>query len=208
VYIQDVVFPEDMVEVLTSREIANQEIETYKKQRQAHEERIRTEKAKSTADMQAALVESTVNVEIKDNNAKARQAEARGEAAYIEDTGKAKGAEVEAIGMARARGYEAQVGALGRTPTAVVNVATVLSEAGVKIVPDVLVAGGGGSLDGLAGCLMNYLGDTGLKMPKEIREREDYRSGQTVEDRLSETTQPRNLKQDMAGEVEPEIETQ
>ena len=32
VYIQDVILPEDLVKVLTQREIANQEIETYKKQ--------------------------------------------------------------------------------------------------------------------------------------------------------------------------------
>ena len=31
VYIQDVVLPEELVQVLTQREIANQEIQTYKK---------------------------------------------------------------------------------------------------------------------------------------------------------------------------------
>src|SRR5215469_3615179 len=48
VYIQDVVLPEELVKVLTQREIANQEIETYKKQRSAQEERIAMENAKGT----------------------------------------------------------------------------------------------------------------------------------------------------------------
>jgi len=83
-------------------------------------------------------------------------AEGRGEAAYIEQTGKAQGAQVEAIGMARAKAYEAQVKALGKSQTAFVNVATVLSEGKAKFMPDVLVAGAGGSLEGLAATLIKY----------------------------------------------------
>ena len=82
--------------------------------------------------------------------------EGAGEAAYIEKTGKAQGAQVEAVGMARAKAYEAQVKALGQTQTAIVNVATVLSEGKAKFVPDVLVAGGGGSLEGLAATLIKH----------------------------------------------------
>src|SRR5258705_3715239 len=46
VYIQDVILPEDMVTVLTHREVANQEIETFKKQRAAQDQRIEMEQAK------------------------------------------------------------------------------------------------------------------------------------------------------------------
>ncbi len=162
VYIQDVVFPPDMVRVLTEREIARQEIETFKKQKDAQEQRIETEKAKGTADMQAELAQSKVGVEIKTNNANARKAEADGEAAYIRETGAAKGAEVEAVGMARARAYQAQVQALGSVPTAVVNAVDSLSRSGVRFVPEILVAGGGGGvLEGLASQLMRVLANTG-----------------------------------------------
>ena len=93
----------------------------------------------------------------------ARKAEADGEATYIRETGAAKGAEVEAIGMARAKAYEAQVRALGQEPTAMVNAITALADRGVKFVPEVLVSGsnGSGSLDGLAGTLMRWLGNAG-----------------------------------------------
>jgi SPFH domain / Band 7 family len=148
VYIQDVILPEDMVTVLTHREIANQEIETFKKQKAAQDQRIEMEQAKGTADMQADLARSKVGVDIKKNNADARIAEATGEAEFIRATGTAKGAEVEAIGLARARGYRAQVEALGSSAT---------------FVPDVLVAGGGngGALDGLAATAMRFFGNGG-----------------------------------------------
>lgn len=164
VYIQDVILPEDLVKVLTEREIANQEIDTYKKQRAAQDERIAMENAKGTAEMQADLAKSKVGVDIKTNNANARTEEARGEAEFIRQTGTARGAEVEAVGLARARGYEAQVRALGSNATALVNVVTSLADGTSKFVPDILVASGangGGALDGLAATAMRYLAGNG-----------------------------------------------
>jgi uncharacterized membrane protein YqiK len=164
VYIQDVILPVDLVTVLTQREIANQEIETYRKQRASQEERIAMENAKGTAEMQAELAKSKVGVDINTNNANARTEEARGEAEFIRQTGSARGAEVEAVGLARARGYEAQVRALGSNATALVNVISALSEGGSKFVPDILVtsgSNGGGAFDGLAATAMRYLGGGG-----------------------------------------------
>jgi regulator of protease activity HflC (stomatin/prohibitin superfamily) len=159
VYIQDVIFPQDLVVVLTQREIANQEVQTFQKQKQAQDQRIEMEQAKGTADMQSELAKSKVGVDIQTNRALARKAEADGEATYIRETGMAKGAEVEAVGLARAKAYRGQVDALGQVPTAVVNAINALAERNVKVVPDILVAGGGGSgsLDGLAAALMGYL---------------------------------------------------
>jgi hypothetical protein len=164
VYIQDVILPEDLVKVLTQREIANQEIETFKKQRSAQEERIAMEHSKGTAEMQAELAKSKVGVEIKTNNATARAKEGSGEAEYIRLTGTARGAEVEAVGLARAKGYQAQVSALGSTATALVNVIGSLSEGHAKFVPDILVTGsgnGGSAIDGLAATAMRFLSDPG-----------------------------------------------
>jgi hypothetical protein len=164
VYIQDVILPEDLVKVLTQREIANQEIETFKKQRSAQEERIAMEHSKGTAEMQAELAKSKVGVEIKTNNATARAKEGSGEAEYIRLTGTARGAEVEAVGLARAKGYQAQVSALGSTATALVNVIGSLSEGHAKFVPDILVTGsgnGGSAIDGLAATAMRFLSGPG-----------------------------------------------
>jgi uncharacterized membrane protein YqiK len=88
-------------------------------------------------------------------NANARKAQADGESAYIRETGAAKGAEVEAIGLARAEGYESQVKALGPVSTTIVNALNALAESRVRFVPDVLVSGGNGmtAVDALAGVL-------------------------------------------------------
>jgi hypothetical protein len=171
VYIQDVILPAELVHVLTEREIANQEIETFKKQRAAQDERIAMEHAKGTADMQSELAKSKVGVDIKINNANARKAEAEGEAAYISETGAAKGAEVEAVGLARAKGFEAQVKALGGNATALVNIIGQLADSQVKFVPEVLVTGGNGNgaVEGLAGSLMRFLNMN----PKTISDKSD-----------------------------------
>jgi regulator of protease activity HflC (stomatin/prohibitin superfamily) len=155
VYIQDVMLPEELVQVLTQREIANQEIETYRKQQEAQETRVAMEQSKGTADMQADLARSKVGIEIKTNNAEGRKKEADGEATYIRETGSAKGAEIEAIGLARAKGYREQVAALGSQATAMVNLASALADSKNRFVPEVFVAGGGGAVDGLAATLID-----------------------------------------------------
>src|SRR5256884_6758381 len=55
VYIQDVILPPDLVQVLTEREIANQEVKTFEMQKTAQDKRIDMEKSKGTAEIQAEL---------------------------------------------------------------------------------------------------------------------------------------------------------
>jgi regulator of protease activity HflC (stomatin/prohibitin superfamily) len=173
VYIQDVAFPQELVVVLTQREIANQEKATFEEQQRAETSRIEMEKAKGTANMQSQLASAQVGVQIKTNEAQAREAEARGEAAYVQLTGEAEGARrqaiglgeakaAEALGLARAIGFNAQKEALGGPATAVVAVANAVADGHITVVPEVLVTGGGGgSFDGLAATLMRYLGTNG-----------------------------------------------
>ncbi|MBI3632805.1 MAG: SPFH domain-containing protein [Candidatus Vogelbacteria bacterium] len=161
IYIQDVVLPKDLVEVRTSREIANQEIETYKKQTEAETGRVEMEKAKGTANMQEELARSQVGINISQNQADARKAQADGEATYLSKTGAAKAAEVEAVGLARAQAYEKQVLALGKTETAFLNALTVASENHLGVMPNILVIGGGNSggsaLEALAATLTDMV---------------------------------------------------
>ena len=168
VYIQDVVFPEALVQVLTRREIANQERTTYVEQERAETARVEVEKARGTADMQAQLAAAQVSVEISTNQARAREAAAEGEAAYVRLTGQAEADRTQAIGLAEARatealglakaaGYQAQREAIGDGATALVAVAGAVAEGKIDVVPDILVTGGGGALDGLAATLMRSL---------------------------------------------------
>jgi uncharacterized membrane protein YqiK len=177
VYIQDVVFPEELVEVLTRREIANQERTTYVEQERAETARVEVEKARGTANMQAELAAAQVSVEISTNQAQAREAAATGEAAYVRLTGQAEADRTQAIGLAEARatealglakaaGYQAQREAIGDVPTALVAVAGAVADGHIDIMPDVLVTGGGGALDGLAASLMSGLRNGSVNGPK------------------------------------------
>ena len=178
VYIQDVVFPEELVEVLTRREIANQERTTYVEQQRAETARVEVEKARGTADMQVELAAAQVSVEISTNQARAREAEARGEATYVRTTGRAEADRTEAIGLAeakaaealglaRATGYDAQRQAIGEGATALVAVAGAIAEGQIDIMPEVLVTGGaGGAFDGLAATLMNMFRPNGRSVER------------------------------------------
>ncbi len=169
VYIQAVVLPEQLVEVLTQREIANQQVETYKMQKSAQDQRTETEKAKGTADMQADLAKSQVGVDIQSNRTSARKMEAQGEATFIEQTGAAQGAQVRSVGLARAEAYERQVAALGPNATALVNAVEALSKSNTPFVPNTLVMGGGeggGTLGGVLALLMRQI-DAGLAAKAE-----------------------------------------
>ncbi len=216
VYLQDVVFPPELVEVLTKREIANQEKATFAEEERAQVVRVEMEKAKGTADMQASLAQAQVSVTIKQAQAEARKAEADGEATYVERTGIAEATRRKAVGVAdaevlertgsaeaekqrsiglaqaeitekigaaeatktraiglaaaeatqalgegRARGYAAQVVSLGAGATAAVAVADAVATGGIDIMPEVLVTGGGGAMDGLAAVLMRAFGSGG-----------------------------------------------
>lgn len=169
VYIQDVVYPEQLVTVLTQREVAHQEVETFKMQRQAQDQRVETEKARGTADMQVDLAKSKVGVDIQTNRAEARMKEAQGEATYIERTGTARGAEVRAVGLANAEAYQRQVEALGKGPTALVNAIKALAVGNTSFMPRILVVGGGGNqgvLESLGSLLMDKL-DTSSPSPAD-----------------------------------------
>lgn len=171
VYIQDVVFPPELVEVLTRREIARQEETTLHEQQRAQLARIEMEQTKGTADMQAELAAAQVSVGISRNQAEAREAQAGGEAAYVRLTGQAEadrvralglaeGEAAEALGLGRASGFAAQRDAIGEMPTALVAVANAVAEGKIDIMPEVLVTGGS-SIDGLAATLMRQFGING-----------------------------------------------
>lgn len=177
VYVQDVIFPPELVAVLTQREIANQERVTYEEQKRAQEVRVDLERVRGTADMQTDLAKANVNVDIQKAEASARAAQAEGEAAYVRMTGEAQAdrtraiglAEAkatEALGLAKAAGYEAQVAAIGQQATSAVAIAGAVADGHVKIVPDVMVGGNDtGAITGLAATLTGALRTWGPTPP-------------------------------------------
>ncbi len=169
VYIQDVVFPEDLVKVLTTREIAAQEKATFAQQRDAQVARVSLEQQRGVADMQSLLAQANVSIDIEKSKAEAARARAEGEAAVITTTGVAEATRTqaigqasasaeEALGLARAKGFEAQRKAIGSEQTALVAALREVGAGHVKIVPDIQVGSdGGGVIGGLGALLMRSL---------------------------------------------------
>jgi uncharacterized membrane protein YqiK len=171
VYIQDVIFPADLVEVLTSREIAAQERATFAQQREAQEARVSLEQQRGVADMQGELAQANVSIDIERSRAQAAKARAEGEAAVITTTGDAEASRTaaighataaaeQALGLARAKGFAAQRNAIGAQQTALVAALREVGAGQVKIVPDIQVGGdGGGVIGGLGALLMRTLAE-------------------------------------------------
>ena len=129
VYIQDVVFPVQLVEVLTAREIANQQRATYDAERAAQDQRLLLEASRGKADQQSALAQSMVGVDIARNRAAAVQAAADGEAYRLTKVGEASAVQTRAEGLAVAAGLEAQTQAVGAGQAAIISVAKALAGA-------------------------------------------------------------------------------
>ncbi len=163
VYIQDVVFPQQLVEVLTTREIANQQQETFKAEERAQGQRLELEQARGKADMQSELARSSIGIDIAKNKALGVQAEADGESYRLDKVGRASAVKTEADGLAIAKGLEAQQEAIGKDQTALVNVIRALADGHQRFVPENLAlslggdAGLGGSLNALVPLLMGRL---------------------------------------------------
>jgi regulator of protease activity HflC (stomatin/prohibitin superfamily) len=161
VYIQDVVFPEQLVQVLTAREVANQQQKTFEAEKQAQDKRLLLEASRGRADMQTDLAKSTVGIDIAKNRAEAVKAEADGEAYQLSNVGRAKAVETEAQGLAVAKGLEAQQQAIGKDQTTVVNVTKALAAGSQRFIPEnlALSLGGDGALglNSLTPLLMRWL---------------------------------------------------
>ena len=149
VYIQDVVFPKQLVEVLTAREIANQQRATYDAERAAQDQRLLLEASRGRADQQSALAQSMIGVDIARNRAAAVQAQADGEAYRLDKVGEASAVQTRAEGLAVAAGLEAQQRAVGPGQAAIINVAKALAGGTQRFMPENLAITGGGGGDGL-----------------------------------------------------------
>jgi hypothetical protein len=163
VYIQDVVFPSQLVEVLTAREVANQQQATYFAEKEAQDKRLDLEASRGKADMQSELAKSTVGIDIARNKASAVQAEADGESYRLEKVGRASAVRTEAEGLAVAAGLEAQQMAIGKEQTMAVNIAKALAGGLQRFMPENLaltIGDNGGGVPGLGGLVplaMRYL---------------------------------------------------
>jgi len=175
--IGDIVPPESLMKTLTDRKIAEEEKVTYDTQRKAQDQRKTLESAKALADMQGKMVAAQQSVEISQREAEAAVKKSEGEAKalelkasaqakakvmtaeadakQIELTGDAEAKKIAAIGKSTAEAYEQQVKAMGGDNFAKFKITEEIGKNGIKIIPEVLISGGGdsanSSISGLLG---------------------------------------------------------
>lgn len=191
--IGDIAPPESLMKTLTDRKLAEEQKVTYDTQRLAQETRQDLEKETAIADIQKQIVQADQGVQIAERIADAAVKKAEGDAASVKlnanaeaertkmiaaaeaeriaRTGSAEAEKILAIGKANAEAYQLQVSAMGNDNFTRTKIAEIIGRDHVKVMPDILIAGGngdatGGPLAGLLGMkLMQELGGSAQPVP-------------------------------------------
>lgn len=164
--------PEDLMQTQTKRIIAEQQQEMYKMEQRSQAERTEMEKMRATADQQPTLVASEIAVKVAtqkktemitlaEGNAEAKALEGAGEGKRLIAIGDGEASKIAAIGEATAQAYSKQQEAIGEEAIKQIKIVELIAAAvasgTIKIVPDVLVTGGGNAADGFMGMLTKLL---------------------------------------------------
>lgn len=148
----DPALPPELLLARKREQLAQQMITTFQKEQQAQEERIRTEKARATAEQQPELVRAEIQVEVAKQDRTAAQLRGEGEKLRLQEI---------------AAGQQAQASVLGRELTyqlAMVKdvLAFIAANPDAVKVPSVLVEGGnsGGAPLPAAAAIFGFLGNS------------------------------------------------
>ena len=182
--IGDIAPPESLMKTLTDRKLAEEQKVTYDTQRMAQETRQDLEKETAIADIQKQIVQADQGVQIAERVADAAVKKAEGDAASVRLnaaaeaervkvtadaearrialTGNAEAEKILAIGKANAEAYQLQVDAMGGDNFTRTKIAEIIGKDKVKVMPDILITGGG---DGTSGPLAGLLG---MKLMEEL----------------------------------------
>jgi uncharacterized membrane protein YqiK len=154
--IGDIAPPQELMKTQTDRKIAEELERTYEVQREAQVKRQALERETAVANLQSEVVRSEQMVRVAHQNALATAETARGEgqalqrraeghAASVRLTGDAEAAAIRAVGAAKAEAYRLGIEAVGAPGYTAMQIATIVGENKVKIVPDIAVTGDGSS---------------------------------------------------------------
>jgi uncharacterized membrane protein YqiK len=174
--IGDIVPPGELMKTQTDRKIAEELERTYDAQREAQVRRQDLERETAIANMQEEVVRSEQMVRISEKNALAMAEAAKGESAALRLRaeaesaatrlrGEADASSIRAVGEAKADAYRAGRDSLGAEGYTAMQMATILGENRVKLVPDVAVGGSGGGTLGLAEVLIGRMLASGPQPP-------------------------------------------
>lgn len=181
--IGDIVLPQELLATQTQRKLAEEMQKTYEVQQDSQKQKMALNRQVAITEMQASVVQNEQGVRISELQAEGKVKLAEGETkvaeqktlqtirlaeaaaaeiskrAFAEADGiKAKGlAEAETIkakGLAQAEAYRTGVGAMGESNFTLLETMTAIGREKVRIIPDLVVNGGGSGDGGGAGLSM------------------------------------------------------
>jgi uncharacterized membrane protein YqiK len=134
---------------LRSRQVAEEQVETYIRQQKAAVQERELKEAQARAAMQTNITESELNVTVQGNQGKAEYQRSVQQAAQIRALAEAEAEKTARIGIAQAIAVEEQVRAYGGpqfqvTQQVMEKFATAIERAKVDVVPRILIKGGNG----------------------------------------------------------------
>ncbi|MBA2481868.1 MAG: hypothetical protein H0V44_14480 [Planctomycetes bacterium] len=133
-----------LLATMTEREVALNQQGTFKEKQNAEEARARFILAQEEAEQQRKLAQAKYQVLVREQEAKAREVEATGEARYISITAEAK-----------QQAYTSMARAIGAQGVTMLELLKVVADGKVQITPQVMVGGGGaGVIEALAGTML------------------------------------------------------
>ena len=162
--IGDIVPPAELMKTQTDRKIAAEMERTYDAQREAQIKRQALERETAVANLQTEVVRSEQMVRVAQQNALATAEVAKGEAnatrlraegsaAAVRMTGEGDAASIRAVGAAKADAYRQGIDAVGAPGYTAMQLAAILGEHKVKLVPDIALTGSDGT-GNLAGVMI------------------------------------------------------
>jgi hypothetical protein len=132
---------------LRSRQVAEEQVETYNQQEKAAVKERELREAQSRAQMQTKLTEAELNINIQTDQGKAEYQRSLQQAQQIRALAEAEAEKIARIGIAQALATEEQVRAYGGpqfqvTQQVLTRFAEAIQTSGVDVVPRVMVSGG------------------------------------------------------------------
>ena len=139
-----------ILEQLRSRQIAEEQVETYSRQEKAASKERELRESEAHARQQQLLTESEINIQILSNQGKADYQRALQQAAQIRTLAEAEAEKAARIGIAQAMATEEQVKAYGGAQYQVLQqvigrFAEAIEKSKVDIVPKIVIGGSNGT---------------------------------------------------------------
>ncbi len=153
---------ETILTQLRSRQVAEEQVETYIRQQKAAVQERELKEAQARASMQTNITESELNVTVQANQGKAEYQRSVQQAAQIRALAEAEAERTARIGIAQALAVEEQVRAYGGpqfqvTQQVLQKFAEAIQQSGVDVVPRILIKGSGGEGDTGTGSVIEAL---------------------------------------------------